>query len=168
MLQQSASSKPDQLTNGKIKLPQPKYDSNTSIEKALYKRRSIRAYKDDALTLVEVSQLLWAVQGITDLKEGLRTAPSAGALYPLEVYIAIGNVKGLTKGVYKYKPQNHELVKVSSRDMRDELFVASLEQAWVKEGAIVIVLSTRSLSYSSKYLPASSFSKSWHSSCWSF
>ncbi|MHC1611019.1 MAG: SagB/ThcOx family dehydrogenase [Candidatus Methanospirareceae archaeon] len=126
--------------NERIKLPEPKYDSNTSVEEALRERRSIRAYKDEALTLTEVSQLLWAAQGITDPR-GFRTAPSAGALYPLEVYVVIGNVEGVTEGVYKYKPHEHELLKVRSGDVRDGLSVAALGQSFVGEGSIVIVFS---------------------------
>jgi len=101
---------------------------------------SIRVYKDEALRLAEVSQILWAAQGITNPR-GLRTAPSTGALYPLEVYVVIGNVEGVTKGVYKYKPHEHELVKVRNGDVRDELSVAALGQPWVREGSIVIVFS---------------------------
>jgi len=128
------------LNNDKINLPKPKYTGNTSVEEALYKRRSIRVYKDEALTLREVSQLLWAAQGITDPR-GFRTAPSAGALYPLEVYVVIGNVKEIPKGVYKYKPDKHELVKVKSGDVRNELCSAALGQPWVKNGSIIIVFS---------------------------
>jgi len=124
-----------------IKLPEPRYDSETSIEKALLKRRSIRTYKNEPLTLVEVSQLLWAAQGITDSRRGFRTAPSAGALYPLEIYVVIGNVEGVTKGVYKYRPHKHELLKVKSGDVRNELTAAALGQPWVGKGAIVIVFS---------------------------
>ena len=76
--------------NAEIKLPEPVKNSDTSIEEALLERRSIRQYKDDPLTLAEVSQLLWAAQGITGLW-GWRTAPSAGATYPLEVYVKIHN-----------------------------------------------------------------------------
>jgi len=123
----------------KIKLPEPRYDSNVSIEEALLKRRSIREYTGEPLTLQEVSQLLWAAQGITDPK-GFRTAPSAGALYPLEVYVVVGGVKNLTEGVYKYKPQEHELIKVLDGDKREELTKAALGQAWVKEAAINIVI----------------------------
>jgi len=123
----------------KIKLPEPRYDSNVSIEEALLKRRSIREYTGEPLTLQEVSQLLWAAQGITDPK-GFRTAPSAGALYPLEVYVVVGGVKNLTEGVYKYKPQEHELTKVLDGDKREELTKAALGQAWVKEAAINIVI----------------------------
>jgi len=86
-----ASDASDQSSKSKIDLPKPRYDSNISIERALFERRSTREYKDQPLTLAELSQLLWAAQGITD-PTGLRTAPSAGALYPIKVYIIIGNV----------------------------------------------------------------------------
>lgn len=132
---------PKEPINEKIKLLEPEYDSNTSVEQALLERRSVRAYKDEPLTLAEVSQLLWAAQGITGPRKGFRTAPSAGALYPLEVYVVINNAEGVTKGVYKYKPHEHELVKVRNGNVRDELVVAALEQTWVGECAIVIVFS---------------------------
>ena len=73
-------SEPGKHVNGKIKLPEPKYESDTSVEKALLERRSVRRYKDEPLTLSEVSQLLWAAQGITGQRWGFKTAPSAGAL----------------------------------------------------------------------------------------
>ena len=123
----------------RIKLPGPRYDSDVSVEEALLKRRSIREYTGEPLTLQEVSQLLWAAQGITDPR-GLRTSPSAGALYPLEVYVVVGDVENLAKGVYKYKPHEHEIIKVLDGDKREELAKAALGQAWVKEAAINIVI----------------------------
>lgn len=132
---------PMEFINERIELPAPKYDSNTSVEQALLIRRSVREYKDEPLTLAEVSQLLWAAQGITEPRRGLRTAPSAGATYPLEVYVVVGNVNNLSQGVYKYKPHEHELVKVVEGDKRAELYDAAFRQRWVKEGAIVIVFS---------------------------
>ena len=123
-----------------IKLPEPKYDSKVSIERALLERRSIRTYKDEPLKLSEVSQLLWAAQGITGSR-GFRTAPSAGALYPLEVYVVVGSVKDLADGVYKYKHSGHELVKISNGDKRVELYTAALRQGCIKNGAVVFVLS---------------------------
>jgi len=132
---------PEILMNEKIKLPEPIYESNTSIEEALLERRSIREYKDMPLTLTEVSQLLWAAQGITAPAQGGRTTPSAGALYPLEVYVVIGNVEGVREGVYKYNPGEHELVKVKEGDTRDELAAAAHGQTWVRDGSIVIVIS---------------------------
>jgi len=123
-----------------IKLPEPKYDSNTSIEKALLKRRSVREYKDEPLILTQISQLLWAAQGITDPR-GLRTSPSAGALYPLEVYIVVGNVKDLQDGIYKYKPYKHELERIVKGDKRNELCNAALGQTCIRSAAAVIVFS---------------------------
>ncbi len=122
------------LTREKVKLPEPKYDSGTSIEQALLKRRSVREYKNEPLTLMEVGQLLWSAQGITDRVEGFRTAPSAGALYPIEVYVVIGNVKSVNKGVYKYIPYEHAIVKVKDADVRNELASASLGQLGLKKG----------------------------------
>ena len=105
----------------------------------MFKRRSVREYANLPLTLEDISQLLWAAQGITT-EWGGRTAPSAGALYPLEVYLVVGNVENLACGVYKYKPERHELVKVRDDDVRGELAQAALGQTWVKEGAIDIVI----------------------------
>jgi len=123
-----------------IILPEPKYTGETSIEEVLFKRRSIRDFKDEPLTLKQISQLLWAAQGITDKREGFRTAPSAGALYPLEVYLVSGNITDLPIGIYKYNPDKHELTIVTEQDVRLELGEAALGQSCVKEGAAVIVL----------------------------
>lgn len=132
---------PIEFINEKIKLPEPNYDSDTSVEQTLLGRRSVREYKNEPLTLTEVSQLLWAAQGITEPRRGFRTAPSAGALYPLEVYVVIGNVEGVAEGVYKYRPPEHEIVKVRDEDVRDELTAAALGQTWVGDGSVVIVFS---------------------------
>jgi SagB-type dehydrogenase family enzyme len=123
----------------RIQLPEPRYQSETSLEEALSQRRSIRAYSGDNLTLEEVSQLLWAAQGITDPEGKKRTAPSAGALYPLELYIVVGDVEGLDKGVYRFIPQGHELVKVRDGDLRAELADAALGQGSVRAAAIDLV-----------------------------
>ena len=128
---------PEPLTS--IKLPEPRFKSEISIEETLLQRRSVREYADLPLTLDDVSQLLWSAQGMT-AGWGGRTAPSAGALYPLEVYLVVGNVEKLAIGVYKYKPERHELTRVKEGDLRGELAVAALGQSFVKEGAIVIVI----------------------------
>lgn len=75
-----------------LKLPEPCADGHTSLELALRQRRSVREFSGEALTLAKVSQLLWATQGITE-PEGKRTAPSAGALYPLEVLLVAGRTR---------------------------------------------------------------------------
>ena len=121
-----------------INLPEPQYDSDVSIEQSLLNRRSIRSYSGQSLTLQELSQLLWAAQGITD-PGGFRAAPSAGGLYPLELYLVAGDVTDLTAGVYRYQPDGHQLVKTLDGDKRAELAEAALGQEWVKEGAVSIV-----------------------------
>ena len=122
----------------RIRLPEPSYTGNLSVEEALSQRRSIRAYSGENLTINDVSQLLWAAQGITSAGGG-RTAPSAGALYPLELYLVVGDVEGIDKGVYKYIPEEHELEKVKDGDTRTELADAALGQACVRDAAIDIV-----------------------------
>jgi SagB-type dehydrogenase family enzyme len=121
-----------------ITLPAPSHSGPVSVEKALEQRRSIRKYQDTPLSLKEVSQLLWAAQGITS-EQGYRTAPSAGALYPLEVYLVAGDVTDLPVGLYKYEPQTHNLVKIAGGDLRSELASAALGQSPVKDGAMVLV-----------------------------
>lgn len=125
-----------------IKLPEPKTKGEMSVEEALAKRRSIREYTSEPLTLEEISQLLWAAQGITEPRFGFRTAPSAGATYPLEVYIVIGEkeVKGLEAGIYKYDPYEHSIILLLKGDFRKELMGAGLGQTWIGEAPINIVL----------------------------
>jgi SagB-type dehydrogenase family enzyme len=121
-----------------IKLPEPRYDSDVSLEQSLLERRSIRDYSGQPLTLQEISQLTWAAQGLTDPR-GFRTAPSAGGLYPLELYIVVGDVEDLAAGVYRFQPDGHQLVKTADGDKRAELAQAALEQEWVEEGAVDFV-----------------------------
>lgn len=110
-----------------------------SVERALLERRSVRQYQDAPISLAELGQLLWAAQGVTH-GSGLRTAPSAGALYPLEVYVAVGNVDGVAAGVYHYNPQQHELARIEPGDRREALSQAALGQDAVRDAAAVIVL----------------------------
>jgi len=123
-----------------VKLPAPQLKGALSVEEALLRRRSVREYKDAPLTLEEVSQLLWAAQGITDSR-GYRTAPSAGALYPLELYLVVGRVEGLGVGVYRYIPDGHYLLLFASGDRRAELAAAALGQSYVREAPVDLVLS---------------------------
>lgn len=121
-----------------MKLPEPEYDSEVSLEQSLLQRRSIRSYTGQPLTLQAISQLLWAAQGITDVS-GLRTAPSAGALYPLEVYVVVGDVQNLAPGIYRYQPDGHQLTKKIDGDRRVGLASAALDQESVEDGAVVFV-----------------------------
>ena len=110
-----------------------------SLEELLRQRRSVREYADAPLTQDEVFKLLWVAQGITRPWGG-RTAPSAGALYPLELYLVAGNVEGLAPGVYKYEPAEEELTHIKDGDVRAVLAAAALGQDCVKTGAIDIVI----------------------------
>lgn len=122
-----------------IKLPEPKLEGEVSLEQALFKRRSVREYSGIALTLKEVAQLLWAGQGKT-VEWGGRTAPSAGGIYPLEIYLVTGNVEGLAEGVYRYRPEEHALAKIKEQDVRRELAEAAAGQSFVGEAAIDIII----------------------------
>ncbi len=123
-----------------IILPRPNHAGTTSIEQALRERRSHRVYEQDPLSLVETAQLLWAAQGVTH-RDGFRTAPSAGALYPLETYLVTGGGKYLPAGVYRYQPQRHQLTLVQSGDLRGKLCAAALRQPAVCNAPASIVFS---------------------------
>ena len=136
-----------------IELPSPSFESNTSVEKALNTRRSERMYLQDAIKLEDLSQILWAAQGITlkidtvpgvwvgqEWLGGVRTAPSAGALFPIELYIAAGNVENLGQGLYKYNALNHTLIKMVDGDQREEVRKAALGQSAVKNGPACIII----------------------------
>ncbi|MFH1862138.1 MAG: SagB/ThcOx family dehydrogenase [bacterium] len=128
-------------TDGKvITLPAPVTTGSISFEQVLKERRSVRDFTTEPLTLPEISQLLWAAQGITEPREGLRTAPSAGALYPLEIYLIAGKVEGLSAGVYKYEPRQHTLTEVVVGDQREALFQAALSQECVRDAPAVMVI----------------------------
>jgi len=124
---------------GRIKLPEPRRDGETSVGSALRGRRSVREFQREPLTLAEVSQLLWATQGITD-PEGKRTAPSAGALYPLEVLLVAGKVGALPAAVYRYRPREHDLVCMAEGDKRAKLANAALGQEWLADAPVTIAI----------------------------
>ncbi len=122
-----------------IPLPVPARTGALAVEAALAARRSCRAYLGEPLRLAEVGQLLWAAQGITT-PGGKRTAPSAGALYPLEVYLMAGRVEGLATGVYRYLPREHGLELREEGDRRRELAAVALGQAMVAQGAVDLII----------------------------
>jgi SagB-type dehydrogenase family enzyme len=99
-------------TGDSIALPAPKLKGTVSVEEALAQRHSVRSFTDEPITLEEVSQLLWAAQGITEPSKGLRTTPSAGATYPLETYIIINQGSNIDPGAYHYIPQGHKLERI--------------------------------------------------------
>jgi SagB-type dehydrogenase family enzyme len=113
-------------------------------------RRSVREFRDDPITLAQLSQLLWAAQGITDSR-GLRTAPSAGALYPLELYVLAGDVAGLPEGIYKYRVNGHKLLRLSAEDRRRQLERAAWDQDYVRRNAALIVFAAVESRTTGKY-----------------
>ena len=117
---------------GSVALPAPSLEGRMSVEEATARRRSVREYAPDPLTLAEISQLLWSAQGLTS-PEGLRAAPSAGARYPLETYLACA------EGLFRYEAANHTLVKVNRGDLRGPLAEACLGQSFVQEAAVSII-----------------------------
>jgi SagB-type dehydrogenase family enzyme len=120
-----------------IALPAPSQQGAVSLEEALRRRRSKRAFFGPPLTLAEVSSLLFAAQGISHAR-GLRTAPSAGALYPLELFLAAGAVAGLEPGVYRYTPYTHTLTPSARGDRREDIAAAALGQAWMAEAQALV------------------------------
>ncbi|MFZ5926207.1 MAG: SagB/ThcOx family dehydrogenase [Acidobacteriota bacterium] len=123
----------------RIDLPKARMEGTVALERTLQFRRSLRQYSRAAVTLAEAAQLLWAAQGVTG-RGGYRTAPSAGALYPLETFLCAGRVDTLPAGVYKYRPGRHDLIRLAEGDLRSKLASAALGQAWVREAPLTIAL----------------------------
>lgn len=121
-----------------IPLPEPVDSGDMSLEQLLQQRRSVREYRDTALRLADISQLLWSAQGITHAR-GYRTAPSAGALYPLELYVVAGNVEDLAPGVYHYQAVANRLSKTRTGDQRRSLARSALAQTWIADAPAVVV-----------------------------
>jgi len=113
-----------------VKLATPRQDGSLSLERCIGQRRSVRSFRDQALTKDELGQLLWAAQGLTG-SDGGRAVPSAGALYPLELYAAARNVTSLAAGVYHYQVSSHELLLTTSGHDPKALIHAALGQDWI-------------------------------------
>jgi SagB-type dehydrogenase family enzyme len=128
-----------------IELPQPSIVGKTSLEEAIFRRRSERTFQDKELPIEFISQLLWSAQGITDNTYGLRAAPSSGALYPLSLYLLKKD------GVFRYLPDGHRLLQLSDQDIRPQLARASLGQDYIKEAPIDIVIAANFTITQAKY-----------------
>ena len=119
-------------------LPSPRFEGEISVEEAIYQRRSHRSYLKEAISAEDLSQILWAAYGIThpltgypQTRGGLRSAPSAGAKYPLEIYALVGNVRGIEPGVYRYDSREHKITRVIDKDIKKELSIAALNQEMI-------------------------------------
>lgn len=125
--------------NEVTRLPEVSPGAWHPIEQLLAHRRSVRDFANKEISLEELARLLWAAQGVTD-PAGLRCAPSAGALFPLELTVVAGKVQGLQTGIYRYRPLAHALGRVAAGDARRQLASAALGQSWVGDAAAAIVL----------------------------
>jgi len=136
-----------------VSLPKAEITTNVSVEQAIQNRRSVRHYTGEALTLQDVSKLMWAAQGITDNKTKYRTVPSGGHTYPLEIYILVGKggVNGLNEGVYHYNPFNNTLEQILKGDVRFQLSQAANQQPWVKEAPVNIIITANYQKMINKY-----------------
>ncbi len=128
----------DYPQQSRIALPEPAFKGK-ALEDAINERRSVRNYSSEELSLHELSMLLWAGNGITS-EEGLRSAPSAGGLYPIDLYVVPNRVENASCGLYRYVPKGHELVLVKEGIYTEQLYEVSLGQAHVRDAAVLIAL----------------------------
>jgi SagB-type dehydrogenase family enzyme len=112
-----------------------------TVEKAIANRRSQRDFTGEKMSLAELSHLLHYSSGVTDKRDGLRAAPSAGATYPIEVYAIVNNVEGLAKGIYHYLISSHELELLREGDFRNEMSQAALQERMFKQANVIVALS---------------------------
>lgn len=126
-----------------IGLPKPSFKGSMSVEEAIKKRRTVRDFSSRSLTIEHLSQILWAAQGITGERINFRSAPSAGIMYPLDVYMVIGQdaVKTLPAGVYRYLPKDHILERLTEGDRRSEVAQAAYGQLWMTKAPVLLVIS---------------------------
>lgn len=128
-------------THTDVPLPKPSLTGKKSVEEAIKARRTIRHFKAKALKLEQLSQILWAAYGVT-ANDLYKSVPSAGALYPLDIWVAVGKngVEGLEAGVYQYIPKAHRLTQVKAGEVRDDIARASLYQSWMAEAPVIFII----------------------------
>jgi SagB-type dehydrogenase family enzyme len=133
---------PKETEKKTVKLPKPKEKGEMSVEEAIKRRRCVRSYKDKAMSLEQLSQLLWSANGITGNKSYYRAAPSAGGLHPLDFYAVVGKdtVTGLDAGVWHYDPEKHRLTLLTEGDKREALKNAALGQKQIGTARVDIMV----------------------------
>jgi SagB-type dehydrogenase family enzyme len=127
------------LQGPRVVLPLASTGWTATLQEVFTRRRSIRDYSEKPLTLDQTARLLWAAQGVTGLG-GLRTAPSAGAIYPLRTYLLAFQIKDLPKGLYRYEPDAHELCTLGRGDRRKRMVRAADGQECANQCAAMVVL----------------------------
>jgi SagB-type dehydrogenase family enzyme len=134
------------------RLPEAGLGADACLIPVLQQRRTNRAFASRPVSLADVAQLLWAAQGITS-HEGYRTAPSAGALYPLELHLVSGRIDGLPAGSYRYDPVRHALRVETTDDLRQAVAGAALDQDWIAQAPAIVVVSAVDSRTTRKYGP---------------
>ena len=136
-----------------MKLPPPKMKGTISLEQAIRQRRTVRGFASRALDVNQVSQLLWAAAGITGGRGFKRAAPSAGALYPMDLFVVAGQsgVQQLDAAVYHYQPQGHHLVAGAEGDLRQAVARAALGQMWMATAPVNVVITAEYHRVTRKY-----------------
>ena len=141
------------MNGEKIKLPEPKLKREMSLEEVIVNRRSKRSFSGAPLTKEQISQILWTAQGITDKEKGFQSAPSAGALYPLKLFLVVGEngVTDISSGVYQFLPEEHSLKVILDKDVKEDLANVALGQSAVAEAAVDIVITAEYERTTGKY-----------------
>jgi len=154
----------------RIQLPAPTIKGKVSLEETIKKRRSKRRFQDKPLNIAQISQILWAAQGITEERGFKRAAPSAGALYPLDIYLVVRKVEGLEGalypldiylvvrkveglevGVYHYSPEGHTIDMILKGDLQNSLARACLGQMFIADAPLCIVITAEYERTTAKY-----------------
>lgn len=138
---------------GTYNLPEVQISGGMSVDQAIQSRRSVRSFSSTPLTLQDVSQLLWAAQGITDSERSYRSTPSAGHVFPMEVYLVVSDsgVKDLEAGIYHYNPYNNTLEKIVEGDQTSNLSMAAHGQKWVDQAPVSLVVTGNYQKMKDKY-----------------
>jgi SagB-type dehydrogenase family enzyme len=144
-------------TNGRrdrqMNLPKPRLTGDVSVEQAIKHRRTIRSYLSTPLTLEQLSQIFWAAQGITEDRGYKRSAPSGGALYPMDIYAIVGDngIQGLKAGIYHYDPHKHCAELIMEGDFRKDVARTALSQMWMAGAPLNLVITSEYSRITSKY-----------------
>lgn len=136
-----------------MKLPPPQTKGRITVEEALEQRRTVRAYQSRLLKLNQLSQLLWAAQGLTGNSGYKRAAPSAGALYPMDVYAVLGHdsIAQMEAGVYRYEPKKHALAEIARQDVKNAVAKAALWQMWMSKAPVNLIITAEYRRITGKY-----------------
>jgi SagB-type dehydrogenase family enzyme len=136
-----------------MNLPKPRLKGEISVEQAIKHRRTIRSYLSTPLTLDQFSQICWAAQGITEDWGYKRSAPSGGALYPMDIYAVVGDngVEGLKAGIYHYDPHKHSALLITEGNFREDVVRTAFSQMWMAGAPLNLMITSEYSRITGKY-----------------